>query len=188
MTSEIGADSARSHDGKVVPKTTPCSFAAGKLVQGTAALLSVGLMLNWRTALLASLSLTGRFSPVWEAGEGGEGGAGLWPLLERSTAAKRPQPCHGASSTHTTPWHRQHGSRCSAARGCTPEDVPTPTALIHCLLHHLEPWDTQQLPLTSSHYFTFSITACTALHTACPAWQHPSCCQTAPCEPTGGLH
>lgn len=72
MTSEIGADSARSHDGKVVPKTTPCSFAAGKLVQGTAALLSVGLMLNWRTALLASFSLTGRFSPVWEAGEGGE--------------------------------------------------------------------------------------------------------------------
>lgn len=167
MTSEIGADSARSRDGKVVPKTT-CSFAAGKSVQATAVLLSAGLMLNWRrTALLASLSLTGRFSPVWERGEGGRGGAGLWPLLERSTAAKRPQPCHGAgaSSTRTTPWHRQ---RCfqllGSERGCTPEDAPAPAALIRWLLHqsqgkhrgHLERWDAQQLPPTSSHHFVQS--------------------------------
>lgn len=53
----------------------------------------------------------------------GRGGAGLWPPLERSTAAKRSQPCHGvgASGIRTTPRHRQHCFQLlGSERGCSP--------------------------------------------------------------------
>lgn len=53
----------------------------------------------------------------------GRGRSGLCPLLERSTAAKRPQPCHGAgaSSICTTPQHRQCCFQLLGnERGCSP--------------------------------------------------------------------
>lgn len=199
LTSEIGADSARSRDGRVVPKSI-CSFAAKKLVQATAALLSVGLMLNWRrTALLASLSLTGRFSPVWEAGEGGEGWC--WTLaiageerrsqeasaLPRGWPAAPPPPLGTACAA---PAARQRGA---APRGCSHTSSAHPLAPASTTGEEQRPSGAVGCTTPPSDFISppcsvaFSTTPSTALHTACPAWQHPSCCQTAPCEPTEGL-
>lgn len=115
----------------------------------------------------------------------GRGGAGLWPLLERSTAAKRPQPCHGAgaSSTRTTPWYRQ---RCfqllGSERGCALEDAPAPAALIQLAPASItgeaqRPFGAVGCATAPSNFIpplcsvVFSITPSTALHRAFPAWQ-----------------
>lgn len=200
MTSEIGADSARSRDGKVVPKTT-CSLAAGKSVQATAVLLSVGLMLNWRrTALLASLSLTGRFSPVWERGEGGKGRC--WTLAiageeHRSQEASALPRGRGQQHLHhplappsLLPAARQREGLHPG--GCSRTSSTHPLAPASITGEAQRPFGAVGCATAPSNFIpplcsvVFSITPSTVLHRAFPAWQHPSCCQTAPCEPTEG--
>lgn len=125
----------------------------------------------------------------------GRGGAGLWPLLERSTAAKRPQPCHGAraSSTCTAPWHPPVLFQLHP-RGCSSMSSAHPLAPASITGEARRPFGTVGCTTAPSDFIpslcsvAFSISPSTVLHTACPAWQHLSCCQTAPCEPTEGLH
>lgn len=160
MTSEIGADSARSRSQDDL---LPCCWEVGTSHCCPA--------FGWVNVKLEEDSPAGLTLPYWEVfsclgKRGGWGGAVLdsghcWrgaPQPRGLSPAMGPGPAAPA----TTPWHRQ---RCfqllGSERGCTLEDAPAPAALIHWLLHqsrgkhrgHLERWDAQQLPPTSSHHF-----------------------------------
>lgn len=89
-------------------------------------------MLNWRrTALLASLSLTGRFAPAWEAGEGGEGWcwtlaiAGEEHCSQEASALPRGQgqqhlhrPLAPASAIPAAPQRMLLHEQCSSTGSC----------------------------------------------------------------------
>jgi len=112
----------------------------GSWGQAAAVLFSVGLMLNLRSAApLASLSLAGRFSPVWEGGEGGEGWcwtpstAGEEHRSQEASALPRGQgqrhPHHPSASSALLPPPRQRaGLRAGQRGGCSRRSSPHPPA------------------------------------------------------------